>query len=125
MHREGRPNDQILLVSVGTGNLTGTLNAESAKNWGRPRWVPTLITMIFDGASDTVDYQLQQLLIPEEKRYYRFQPQLTFGHDEMDNVSRANLLELKALTESYLKKEKCRLNTLSQQLVDNQLHEVG
>lgn len=120
---KGGPNAQILLVSLGTGNLTGTLDAESAKNWGGPRWVPTLITMIFDGASDTVDYQLQQL-IPEKKRYYRFQPQLTFGNHELDDVNQANLLELKALTEAYIKKEECRLNTVSQQLVDNWFHEA-
>ena len=117
LRSEGRPNDQIQLVSIGTGNLTGALKAEAAKDWGKLRWIETLITMIFDGASDTVNYQLQQL-IPEDN-YHRFQPKLTFGNDEMDDASRGNLLALKALTEVFIKKKRCKLNTISQLLVTN------
>lgn len=116
MINDGRPNDEILIVSLGTGNLTGTLNAAAAKNWGQLNWVRTLITMIFDGASDTVDYQLRQL-IPSGNIYYRFQPQLTFGNDEMDDVSRENLLALKALTKTFIKRKRCKLNAISQRLV--------
>ena len=117
----GSPNDQILLVSIGTGNLTGALEAEAAKHWGKLHWVETLITMIFDGASDTVDYQLKHL-IPEDN-YYRFQPQLTFGQDKMDDASRGNLLSLKALAEDFIgrEKENCDLNAISQRLVENRL----
>lgn len=117
LRSEGRPNDPVLLISIGTGNLTGTLKAEAAKNWGKLSWVDTLITMIFDGASDTVNYQLQQL-IPEDN-YHRFQPQLTFGQDEMDDVSRGNLISLKALAESFIEKRQSDLNTISQRLVAN------
>ena len=114
-----RSNEQILLVSIGTGNLTGTLKAETAKNWGKLRWVETLITMIFDGASDTVNYQLEQLM--PQCNYHRFQPQLTFGQDEMDDVSRVNLLSLKALAEGFIEREQCTLNAISQRLVENRL----
>ena len=75
--------------------------------------------MIFDGASDTVNYQLQQL-IPEDN-YYRFQPQLTFGQDEMDDVSRENLISLKALAEGFIKDRQSDLNTISRRLVTNRL----
>ena len=119
LRSEGRPNDPVLLISIGTGNLTGALKAEAAKNWGKLSWVDTLITMIFDGASDTVNYQLQQL-IPEDN-YYRFQPQLTFGQDEMDDVSRENLISLKALAEGFIEKRQSDLNTISRRLVTNRL----
>ena len=108
-----------LLVSIGTGNLTGVLKAEAAKNWGKLSWVDTLITMIFDGASDTVNYQLQYLI--PEGNYHRFQPQLTFGQDEMDDASRANLISLKALAEGFIKDRQSDLNTISQRLVTNRL----
>ena len=111
------PNDQILLVSIGTGNLTGGLKAEAAKNWGKLCWVDTLITMIFDGASDTVNYQLEQL-IPRDN-YHRFQPQLTFGQDEMDDATRGNLLSLKALASTFIETKKCALNTISERLMKN------
>ena len=120
LQREGRRNEQILLVSIGTGNLTGALKAEAAKDWGKLHWIETLITMIFDGASDTVNYQLKQLM-PGENNYYRLQPQLTYGQDEMDDVSRENLLSLKALAAGYIKKKKCTLKTISERLVKNRL----
>ena len=119
IRRSESPNDQILLVSIGTGNLTGALKAEAAKDWGKLRWIETLITMIFDGASDTVNYQLEQL-IPEDN-YHRFQPQLTFGQDEMDDASRGNLLSLKALAEVFMCERQSDLNTISEQLVENRL----
>lgn len=119
LRSEGTPNDPVLLVSIGTGNLTGVLKAEAAKNWGKLSWVDTLITMIFDGASDTVNYQLQYLI--PEGNYHRFQPQLTFGQDEMDDVSRANLISLKALAEGFIKDRQSDLNTISQRLVTNRL----
>ena len=122
LRSKGVANNQVLLVSLGTGNLTGALKATAAKNWGKLRWVDTLITMIFDGASDTVDYQLRQLL--PKKRYHRFQPQLTFGNDEMDDVTPANLLELKTLAEIFIEKNRCKLNTVSQRLIDSRPHEV-
>ncbi len=118
LRSEGRPNDPVLLVSIGTGNLTGALKAEAAKNWGKLSWVDTLITMIFDGASDTVNYQLEQL-IPGKNNYYRFQPQLTFGQDEMDDATRGNLLSLKALASTFIETEKCALNTISERLMKN------
>ena len=120
LRSEGRPNDPVLLISIGTGNLTGALKAEAVKNWGKLSWVDTLITMIFDGASDTVNYQLQQLLIPADN-YHRFQPQLTFGQDEMDDVSRENLISLKALAEGFIEKRQSDLNTISRRLVTNRL----
>ena len=119
LRSEGTPNDPVLLVSIGTGNPTGALKAEAAKNWGKLSWVDTLITMIFDGASDTVNYQLDYLI--PEGNYHRFQPQLTFGQDEMDDVSRANLISLKALAEGFIKDRQSDLNTISQRLVTNRL----
>ena len=124
MRRDKRRNDDILFVSLGTGNLTETLPASDAKNWGKLRWADTLIKMIFDGASDTVNYQLRQLINTEITRvggagYSRFQPQLTYGSNEMDDVSEVNLLELEAVAKKFIKKNRCSLNAISQRLLEN------
>ena len=90
-----RPTDKIVLVSLGTGNLTEELDADDAKNWGKVSWINPLFTMIFDGASDTVDYQLTQLTKGNPDVYYRFQPILPEeGNDEMDDASPTHLSEL-------------------------------
>jgi hypothetical protein len=52
---------------------------EQAKNWGAVRWATSVLDVVFDGVSRTVDYQLRQLLpgtSAQCKRYYRFQTTL-------------------------------------------------
>lgn len=113
-----RENDKILLVSLGTGNLTKQLNADAAKHWGKVYWIEPLFTMIFDGASDTVDYQLKQLM--DEKDYYRFQKHLyDEGSDEMDDASKTHLRDLKRFAECLIEEQKCQLECLIERLKDS------
>jgi hypothetical protein len=57
---------------------------------------------MFDGMSDTVDYQLTQLL--DEELYFRFQPKLDLARDDMDDASAANLRALKLQATKLLAK---------------------
>ena len=77
MHQDA----EILLVSLGTGELTRSEEFEDAEDWGLLSWVRPLFRIIFDGASDTVNYQLLHLLPETElgRAYYRFQRSLLPG----------------------------------------------
>ena len=112
------PSAKILLVSLGTGELTRHLEYEDAKNWGMLRWIRPLFRIIFDGASDTVDYQLRQLLPDTEsgKSYYRFQPKLSKGNDDMDDATETNLHALKSVAEEFIEKHNQVLDQLCEQL---------
>ena len=104
-------DSRILLVSLGTGHLTQDLEAAKAKNWGSPRWIKPLLTMIFDGASDTVDYQLEQL--PNVCPYYRFQPRLCKeGVEGMDNTKKAHLSGLMGTAQLFIAENEGKLNEL-------------
>ena len=104
-------DSRILLVSLGTGHLTQDLKAAKAKNWGFPRWIKPLLTMIFDGASDTVDYQLKQL--PNVCPYYRFQPRLCKeGVEGMDNTKKAHLSGLMGTAQLFIAENEGKLNEL-------------
>ena len=118
-------NTDILLVSLGTGELTRRIQYERADGWGIIEWIRPLFRIIFDGASDTVNYQLEQLPL---KAYYRFQPRLdNEGSDDMDDAGPTNLSALKRVTEAYITandedlNELCDLlsNQLLEQLTDN------
>ena len=113
-----RPNDKILLVSLGTGNLTEELDAADAKNWGKVSWINPLFTIIFDGASDTVNYQLTQLI--DEGDYYRFQPDLLEeGNDEMDDAGETHLSALSRFAKDLITERQDELVGLSRRLVSN------
>ena len=57
-------------------------------------WARPILDVVFDGVSDTVDYQLDQLL--GDARYWRLQVALDGGaSDDLDDASAENLRLLK------------------------------
>ena len=56
----GEPPEFVL--SLGTGRQTRPITQAQAASWGLLEWVRPVIDVVFDGVSDTVDYQLGQLL---------------------------------------------------------------
>ncbi len=105
------PSAQILLVSLGTGERA--LRYErNRQRWGVSFWLKHILDVIFDGASDTVNYQLEQFMPffsastdDEETGYYRFQFQLSEGHTKMDDVSDDTLDNLQGLANILIREE--------------------
>lgn len=93
--------DDILMVSLGTGELTKSIPYNEAKDWGPAEWAKPILSIMFDGVSDTVDYQLRKLL--PSKNYYRIQASLAqLGKDEMDDASDENIHQLKLVGQSLI-----------------------
>ncbi len=112
--------DDFLVVSLGTGELTRSLPYEEVRGWGLALWAQPILNVVFDGVADTVDYQLRELLSTEEgeaRRYYRFQTLLDVGKDDMDDASRTNIAALKEKAEEIIIKNDAALNALCAQLV--------
>ena len=107
----GGEDVDVLLVSLGTGQLTRRLAYERARKWGYVGWVRPILSVMFDGVSDAVDYQLKQQLRPVggAPRYFRFQLQLPPGNDSMDDASPGNIRQLKYLAEDMIRENEDRL----------------
>jgi patatin-like phospholipase/acyl hydrolase len=108
--------DDFLVVSLGTGEFTKPLIFNEVKGWGLAQWAQPILSVVFDGVSDTVDYQLKQLLEPN-KRYYRFQTRLDVDNDDMDDASQMNIRTLKLLAETLIRDNKEKIKSLCKQLV--------
>ena len=70
-----------------------------AADWGIARWARPILDTVLDGVSNTVDYQLAQLLPPAPcgtERYFRIQPEIKAANQSMDNIEPGNLAELKS-----------------------------
>ena len=96
--------EDILLVSLGTGYGIHAFNYEDVKDWGQVQWAMPLIKILFDSMGATVHYQLQRLL-PErdgQRYYYRFQSPLPAGHDSMDNINPKNIEVLRSIAGQLL-----------------------
>lgn len=114
---------EFILVSIGTGQLTKRIRYDKAKNWGLAQWARPLFNVVSDGINDTVDYQLDKLLLPHNgfKRYYRFQARLDEDTEALDNASLENIRSLKLIGEDMIRDEKHELSLLVQQLVESKL----
>jgi predicted acylesterase/phospholipase RssA len=94
--RRYNPERPVMMVSLGTGELTRSLPYDEIKDWGLREWIwphTPILSVMFDGMSDSVDYQLNQVL--DERLYFRFQPTLDLAKDDLDDASPENMRALK------------------------------
>jgi hypothetical protein len=95
----GAKDNDIVLLSLGTGELTRPIMYEDAKGWGLARWAQPILSVVFDGGSDTVSYQVASLLRGTSGKgsYLRIQAPLHEGNGDMDDASPTNVRVLKLL----------------------------
>lgn len=94
------PEDEIKVVSVGTGNQIRAINGRKSQKWGGLEWLGHgLMDILFDGPMSAVDYQCEWIL--GEERYIRVNGELRGCDDDMDNVSEGNINNLKRLGEAW------------------------
>jgi predicted acylesterase/phospholipase RssA len=108
--------DAFILLSVGTGSLIRPIPYNDAKNWGKFEWAIPILSVVFDGVNDVVDYQLDYLL---GDRFFRFQIALSTANDDMDDASKANIEALKSEARRILRTQKEDLETLCARLVED------
>jgi len=106
----------FLVVSLGTGENTRPIYFRDAKDWGLVEWAIPVLSVIMDGVSDAVDYQLRQILDPN---YYRFQTRLDVASDDMDNASAANLSALKTEARQLIEAEEASLQRVCELLTED------
>jgi patatin-like phospholipase/acyl hydrolase len=117
--REAHPDADFLVVSLGTGELTRSFIYEDVCRWGLIRWAQPLFNILMQGVSETVSYQMQQLLPNKDgkRRYYRFQTPLHEGNDDMDDAGKTNLRVLQLLGEDMIDANMDALTQLCDDLV--------
>jgi predicted acylesterase/phospholipase RssA len=108
------PGASVQLLSLGTGAYPPPLaSARAASGWGKVGWVRPLLEYMFDGMTDTVDYQARQFV---GARYLRLQPQLENADQTMDNTTPGHLRALELLAESLLETAEPQLRAFARTL---------
>ena len=111
--------EEVLVVSLGTGQYTRAIPYKDAKNWGLAHWAKPILDVVFDGVSDTIDHQMTVLCQESETgdpRYYRFQTELDIGSDDMDNATKTNLAALEQKAHELIEKQTDSLDRLCAEL---------
>ncbi|MEO1003028.1 MAG: patatin-like phospholipase family protein [Cyanobacteria bacterium J06638_7] len=107
------PGEDILVVSIGTGELVRPIDHREARDWGRLGWLLPLLSCMFDGVADAADYQMSTLL---GERYIRLQTDLTTASDDMDDVSNGNIENLTQEARKLMRSHKRQLEAIVQLL---------
>ncbi len=84
--------DDIKLLSLGTGEVTGSVDANANASESNTRIVMTLLDSIFDGVAKAADKQMVSVL---KDRYLRIQTRLDLASDDIDDASKNNIEALK------------------------------
>ncbi|MFT4327754.1 MAG: patatin-like phospholipase family protein [Wolbachia pipientis] len=85
------PNDDILLLSIGTGRTDRSIEYVNSKRFGKIGWIKPLLNVMFASSLDAVNYQLDQVI---GSRYLRIQSQLKIASPDMDNITSKNIKSL-------------------------------
>lgn len=111
---------RYLVVSLGTGLLERPIPCGDAKDWGLLGWARPVLNIIFDGVSDTVDYQLAEAL---GRTYYRFETDLKAfpdgsrgPNDDLDDASPDNIDKLTRRAHQMLADQSQKLGKVIRQL---------
>ncbi|SRR5579883_125472 len=100
----GRNINQIVVVSLGTGDANRSIHIKQAQSWGIFNWTYNITNVLFDGVSQAVD-NIASNMLPHEN-YFRFQAKLE--SDSLDDVSEENLNNLQAFANSYFETTICK-----------------
>lgn len=112
-YESGPTAKNMVILSLGTGDVKRTYSYDKAQNWGKIEWLIPLFDIIMTGVSETVDYQMKQIYDAIEKhgQYLRISPILK---DEdifpIDDTSDANLRAIIDLGREQTEKYRNRLD---------------
>jgi patatin-like phospholipase/acyl hydrolase len=105
---------EVTLLSLGTGEQTRPRPWREVNDWGLARWARPIIDVVFDGASDAVDYQLRHAL--GDGSYRRLQVELTKASDALDDARPENIRRLRGHAEELIAERGADLDALAASL---------
>jgi patatin-like phospholipase/acyl hydrolase len=108
--------EDLLIVSIGTGENAQPIPFADASDWGLAQWAVPILEVVFDGVNDAVNYQLN-LLLPDS--YYRFQSRLSIASEYLDDISPKNMAALQQEGEKILAENTATFDTICDLLTQN------
>ncbi|MEB3283138.1 MAG: patatin-like phospholipase family protein [Lyngbya sp.] len=112
-YETGPTAKEMIILSLGTGDVKRNYPYNRAKNWGQIEWLIPLFDIIMTSVSETVDYQMKQIFDAIEKhdQYLRISPILKNQQlFPIDNTTEVNLRGIVKLGQEQTEKYQNRLD---------------
>jgi hypothetical protein len=110
-----RPKADVLVLSLGTGRPTESIAFKQAQHWGIACWARPLLSVMMDGSSAVIDYQLDELL-GFDVNHFRLQTVLRGVSDALDDASRQNMVGLNRLARASIAENAARIEKVCERL---------
>lgn len=109
----------VVVVSLGTGKTGRRYTYEQVRKWGYVDWISPahgvpLASMSWSAQSTAISHYLDKL---PGVTYYRFNPPLLPGADEIDNTTERNIMYLQDTATEFIKSESERLHHVAKRLL--------
>jgi patatin-like phospholipase/acyl hydrolase len=111
--------EPFVMLSLGTGSSRKPYPYDKAKDWGLVGWVRPIVDILMQGTSETVHFQMKQLLPPKlngQNRYYRLDTQLAPEHSDMSDPSEKMLEALSNYAREIIRQHDQQIDELCAQL---------
>jgi uncharacterized protein len=112
---------EFLIVSLGTGSVPVRIDANAAAGWGDIAWASPIISILMDGNSQTVGFEVNELLGNDQ--YTRLDislatvtPQGELVDPAMDDALRGNLKALQDKANQLIDNQKTQIQSLATEL---------
>ena len=98
--KQGWAEDDLVIVSLGTGEHNRSYAYADAKNWGAFSWISPgngspILSILMQGQVSTVSYQMRSIFGTPKGRYFRIDGKLMNASDDLDDASPENIKRLK------------------------------
>ena len=97
-------NASLRVLSLGTGSVKTPIRYDDAKDWGGLKWVRKILSVSFNGVSDTVNEQAKSTInaIGNNSEYFRIDCDLAPELENLDNATASNIRALTAVAETLV-----------------------
>src|SRR4029453_11260588 len=96
-----------IMLSLGTGDHTRAYTFEETRSWGQLEWARPVLDIVFDGVSNTIDFEAVTLM---GEGYVRLQPPLGAPPNALDDASPKTLAALTAQAEKLIAESDAELD---------------
>ncbi len=103
--RFGYSNEEIIVLSIGTGDRTQIIPFEKARAWGLVQWAQPIVGVLFDASSDVYEYISRQIVHSSIVRLqFKLDKHLTGKplSDDLDDASEENIINLLEAADVYM-----------------------
>ena len=112
---------EFLIVSLGTGSVPVRIDASAAAGWGDIAWASPIISILMDGSSQTVGFEVNELFGNDQ--YTRLDislatvtPQGELVDPAMDDALQGNLKALQDKANQLIDNQKTQIQSLATEL---------